>query len=338
MGPIKTDLGLSDTEYSLLAGLAFALFFTFMGLPFGRLADRSARHVIVALGTLAGGLAALRAGHAHGFAQLFGARIFAGVADAALSPAARSMLSDLFLPVKRARAFPVYSLGIYIGAGIAFGAGGVVVGMVAANPTIILPMVGEIRSWQSVFFVIAIPAILLAPILLLVREPARRGVAAASTSLSVRATAGYVWERRKLFLPFFFGFGIVILAGFAMLSWAPEFFIRTYGMSPRDAGVSISMTMVFAGSVGVLSGGWFGDWLLARGRKDAVLLSEIVAAVGGLIPGVLFPLMPTAGLAQLMLAPVFFFGAFASGAAPSASLSANIIWSAVHWCSNPPTT
>ncbi len=107
VGPIKADLKLSDTEYSLLAGLAFALFFTLMGLPFGRLADRATRKVIVAIGALAGGSAALTAGLASGFAQLFGARVFAGTADAALGPSAFSMLADLFPPSKRGRAFSI---------------------------------------------------------------------------------------------------------------------------------------------------------------------------------------------------------------------------------------
>jgi len=318
VGPIKADLKLSDTEYSLLAGLAFALFFTLMGLPFGRLADRATRKVIVAIGALAGGVAALTAGLASGFAQLFGARVFAGTADAALGPSAFSMLADLFPPSKRGRAFSIYSLGIYIGAGIAFGAGGVIVGMVAETPMTTLPLLGTLKSWQAVFFVIAIPALVLAPLLLLIKEPARRGMASASGEISIRETIAYVWARRGLFAPFFIGFGIVVLAGFATLAWTPEFFIRRFGMSARDAGVNIGMTMVFAGSVGVLAGGWYVDWMARRGHKDAVLIAGILAAGGGLIPGVLFPLMPTADLAQLMLAPVFFFGAFASGAAPSA--------------------
>ncbi len=190
--------------------------------------------------------------------------------------------------------------------------------MVAETPMATLPLIGEVKSWQAVFFVIAIPAIVLAPLLLLIKEPTRRGRTSATGQISTGETFTYVWVRRGLFAPFFVGFGIVVLAGFATLAWAPEFFIRRFGMSARDAGVNIGMTMVFAGSVGVLVGGWFVDWMAKRGHKDAVLIAGILAAIGGLVPGVLFPLMPTAALAQLMLAPVFFFGAFASGAAPSA--------------------
>jgi MFS family permease len=319
VGPVKADLGLTDTGFSLLAGLAFALFFTFMGLPFGRLADRFQRRVIVALGTLAGGVAAIGAGLSTSFATLFTARAAAGTADAALGPSAFSMLADLFPPDKRARAFSVYSLGIYIGVGVAFGAGAFLVGAVASTPTTVLPIVGEVRSWQAVFFLIALPSLVLSPLLwLLLREPERRGLAAGDEPLSVAATTRYVWDRFALFGPFFIGFGIIVLANFATLAWTPEFFIRRFGMDVKDAGLIIAATMIPAGSIGVLAGGWFADRLHRRGRRDAVLITGIVAAVGAVIPGIAFPLMPTAELARLMLFPVFFFGAFASGAAPSA--------------------
>lgn len=318
VGPVKRDLNLSDTEFSLLAGLAFALFFTFMGLPLGRLADRMQRRGIVAFGSLAGGLAAVAAGLSTSFLGLFGARAAAGTADAALGPSAFSMLSDLFPPEKRARAFSVYSLGIYAGVGLAFGGGGVLVGMVAQDPSIVLPVVGEVRSWQAVFFLLAVPSLILSPLLfVLLREPARRGIDT-DGDFSIRATGAYVWQRFALFGPFLFGFGIIVLANFATLAWTPEFFIRRFGMSAGDAGVMIGMTMVWAGGTGVLAGGWFSDWLQARGRKDAVLFTGIVAALGTMIAGVAFPLMPSAGLAQVAMVPVFFFGAFVSGAAPSA--------------------
>ncbi|MBB6227913.1 MFS family permease [Polymorphobacter multimanifer] len=318
VGPIKADLQISDTQFSLLAGLAFAIFYTVMGLPFGRLADRASRRLIVVVGTLAGGMAAAACGLANSFAALFGGRVFAGTADAALGPSVFSMLADLFPPASRARAFSVYSLGIYFGAGLAFGAGGLVVGAVAENPQVTLPLIGTVQAWQAVFLVIAAPAFLLAPFLLLLPEPVRRGRAETPEQLRVRETLRYVWTRRALFGPWFFGFGIVVLANFATLAWTPEFFIRRHGVSPRDAGVQIGLIMAVAGSVGVLAGGWFADWLASRGRRDGTLIAGALACLGGMVPGVMFPLVDDPALAKALLAPLFFFGAFASGAAPSA--------------------
>lgn len=318
VGPVKADLGLNDTQFSLLSGLAFALFFTVMGLPLGRLADRATRRVIVAGGTLAGGIAGLLAAMSGSFGQLFGARAFAGTADAALSPSAFSIIADLFPPEKRGRAFSVYSLGIYIGIGVAFAAGGALVGYFAGQPSVVVPILGEIRSWQAVFLAISIPSLLLAPLFLLLPEPARRGVERPAAELSMAETARYVWRRRDLFFPYFVGFGIIVLANFATLAWTPEYFIRNFGIPPQQIGATMGMLMTGAGALGVLSGGWFNDWLHARGRKDAVLITGIVTCIGFMTASILFPLMPTPGLAMLFLAPVFFFGAFASGAAPSA--------------------
>ncbi len=318
VGPIKADLQLTDTQFSLLAGLAFAIFYTVMGLPFGRLADRFSRRLIIVFGTVAGGLAAGAAGLASGFASLFGARIFAGTADAALGPAVFSILADLFPPERRARAFSVYSLGIYIGAGLAFGLGGVIVGMVAASPLVSVPLVGEVRAWQAVFLAIAAPAFVLAPFLLLLPEPARRGAAATPADLQIRATLRFLWTERRLFLPWFIGFGIVVLAGFASLAWTPEFFVRRFGAAPRDIGVQVGLIMAASGSAGVLVGGWVTDWLAARGRTDASLITGALAALAGTIPGVAFALAGDADTARAWLVPLFFSGAFASGAAPAA--------------------
>lgn len=318
VGPVKADLGLNDTQFSLLSGLAFALFFTVMGLPLGRLADRATRRVIVAGGTLAGGIAGILAALSGNFAQLFGARAFAGTADAALSPSAFSIIADLFPPEKRGRAFSVYSLGIYIGIGVAFGVGGALVGAFAGQPSVTLPLLGEIRSWQAVFVAIAVPSLLLAPFFLLLPEPARRGTAAHGEMLNVSATVSYVWERRGLFFPYFVGFGIIVLANFATLAWTPEYFIRTFGTPPAEIGATMGAMMAAAGALGVVAGGWFNDWLHARGRQDAVLITGIVTCIGFMTSSILFPLMPTPDLAKLFLAPVFFFGAFASGAAPAA--------------------
>jgi len=320
VGPIKADLRINDTQFSLLSGFAFAIFYTVLGLPFGRLADRYSRRRIIAIGAALWSAATVACGFARSYAALFAARVGVGVGEASLGPAAFSMMSDLFPPERRARAFSVYSLGIYIGAGLALVFGGLIVGAVSSTPTIELPFVGEVASWHAAFILIGAPGLLLPVFLYLVPEPARRGRATVATTRGpgLRETLSHVWGHRALFGPFLLGFALMVLAGFATLAWAPEMFIRTYGSNPAEAGTSIGLTMVAAGSAGVLAGGWFADRLLARGRRDAVLIGGVVSALAGVIPAIAFPLMPTAGAALALLALVFFFGAFVSGAAPSA--------------------
>jgi MFS family permease len=316
VGPIRADLKLSDTEFSLLSGAAFAIFYTFLGLPFGRLADRVSRRKLVAAGAFFWSLMTMLSGFTRSFGQLFAARVGVGVGEAALNPAAFSMLADLFPPERRGRAFSVYSLGIYVGAGLAFGIGGVIVGAIASTPTVTLPLLGETASWHATFFAMGIPCLLLPLLLLALPEPERRDRAPASPSL------GEAWRwmgaRWRLLAPFCIGFGLMVLAGFAVLAWAPEFFVRAHGAAPQEAGVAMGIEMVVAGSVGVLAGGALSDRLTRAGRSDAVLIVGVIAAWGGLLPGLLFPLVPSMTLALILLALVFFFGAFASGAAPAA--------------------
>ncbi len=317
VAPVKADLNISDTQFSLLSGLAFALFYTVLGVPFGRLADRMSRRALISAGAFLWSLMTMVSGLTHTYWQLFAARVGVGVGEAALGPAAFSMLSDLFPPEKRARAFSVYSLGIYIGAGLAFGLGGIIAGSIAANPRTVLPVVGEVASWQAVFFIIGGPGLLLPLLMFMLPEPARRGPRIAEP-LALGDAARWVWQRRRLFGPYFIGFGVMVLYGFAVLAWAPELFRRIHGMDIREVGTTIGLTMAFAGSAGVLAGGYYTDRLRQRGKADSALIAGIVSALAGIIPGVLFPLVAAPGLALALLAAVFFTGAFASGAAPAA--------------------
>lgn len=316
VGPIRADLKLSDTEFSLLSGAAFALFYTFLGLPFGWLADRVSRRSLVAAGAFFWSLMTMLSGFTRSFGQLFAARVGVGIGEAALNPAAFSMMADLFPPEQRGRAFSVYSLGIYVGAGLAFGIGGIIVGAVASTPTVSMPLIGEVASWHATFFALGAPGLLLPVLLLALPEPQRRERAPVQPSL--REAWTWMGTRWRLLAPFCIGFGLMVLAGFAVLAWAPEFFVRTHGANPRDAGLAIGLAMVLAGSIGVLAGGALSDRLTKAGRTDAVLIVGVIAAWGGLLPGLLFPLVPSMTLAVLLLGAVFFFGAFASGAAPAA--------------------
>ena len=144
--PIRNDIGISDTQISLLAGLAFSVFYTVMGIPLARLADQSNRKAIITVGVASWSLMTALCGAAQNFWQLFLARIGVGVGEATLSPAAFSIISDYFPKNRIARAFSVYSMGVYFGAGLAMMIGGLVIKMVSASPTVVLPLVGEVYS------------------------------------------------------------------------------------------------------------------------------------------------------------------------------------------------
>src|ERR1700723_2715558 len=175
--PMKRDLQISDTQIGILQGSAFALLYIFLGLPIARLSDRHSRRAIIAAGVFIWSIMATLCGLARTVMQLFVARIGVGVGEAALSPAAYSIITDSFPLSKLGKAFGVYNIGITIGAGVAFLVGGIVVAAVShAGATYTLPVLGEVRAWQMVFIVTGAPGIVLPLLLLTFPEPARREI------------------------------------------------------------------------------------------------------------------------------------------------------------------
>jgi MFS family permease len=122
--PIRRDLHISDTGVTLLGSVAFSIFYTTVGIPIARLADRTHRRNLMAVGLAFWSVMTAAGGLARGFWGLFAARVGVGVGEAALSPAAFSLLSDYFPPRKVALAISVYSMGLYFGAGLAYMIGG----------------------------------------------------------------------------------------------------------------------------------------------------------------------------------------------------------------------
>ena len=155
--PIKHDLQLSDTQFSLLHGLAFSLFYAFMGMPIALLADRFSRPRIIAIGVAFWSLATAVCGLSRNFTQMFLARIGVGIGEAALSPATYSMLSDMFPREKLGRAVAIYSIGSFIGGGVAFLIGGYVIDLLKNLDSVTVPLLGSMRPWQVTFFLVGLP-------------------------------------------------------------------------------------------------------------------------------------------------------------------------------------
>ncbi len=172
--PIRRDLGISDTQISLLAGFAFAVFYSVLGVPIARLADRRSRRAIISVGVFLWSLMTAVCGLAKSFAGLFAARVGVGVGEATLSPAAYSMIADYFPPHKLARAIAVYAMGLYLGAGLAMIAGSAVVRLVSDAGPVTVPFIGTLFPWQLTFFAVALPGILVLAGMATVREPERR--------------------------------------------------------------------------------------------------------------------------------------------------------------------
>ena len=309
VAPIRQDLGISDTQFSLLHGLAFAIFYTGLGIPIARLADRHSRKLIIAAGVVIWSLATAACGIARGFAQLFGARVAVGVGEAALSPAAYSMIADMFPRQQLGRALGVYNTGVFLGAGLALIIGGAVVAAVADAATISLPWVGDVRGWQVVFFAVGLPGVLVAALVLTLKEPQRRESpgASAGTQMPISKVLGFLWQNRHAYLSHFFGFAMLGLFYNALFAWSPTLLIRRFEMSAGEAGLYLGLVTLLFGVAGILAGGWLTDRFDQGGRNDGAMRTGILAALGMIPFAVAAPLMPSAFLAILFYCPLMFF-------------------------------
>src|SRR5213592_2410923 len=122
--PIKKELAFTDLQLALLGTTSFVIFYTLLGVPFGRLADRVPRKNLIAGGLAVWSLFSGLTGFANGFWSIFFCRLMVGVGEATLGPAALSLLSDYFPPRMRATSQSVYASAIALGGGLAFFLGG----------------------------------------------------------------------------------------------------------------------------------------------------------------------------------------------------------------------
>ena len=307
--PMKRDLQISDTQIGMLQGLAFALLYTFLGLPIARLSDRHSRRAIIAGGVFIWSIMATFCGLARTALQLFIARIGVGVGEAALSPAAYSIITDSFPRSKLGGAFGVYNIGITIGAGIAFLVGGIVVAAVShAGATYTLPLLGEVRAWQMVFIVTGAPGVVLPLLLLTFREPARRGVlrtrSAAPAELlrpPLREVLGYIWLNRKFYCLHFIALALLAMCGYCVAAWLPTAIIRAYGVSYGQVGKVLGVSTILMNSTGMLLAGILCDRLTRKGHSDAPILVALISTCGIAVFSCLPTLMPTVTLVWIAI-------------------------------------
>lgn len=319
VGPIKADLSISDTQIGLLQGFAFAVFYTFVGIPMGRLTDRGDRRRIIAWGIFFWSVATAACGLAKTYWQLFLARVGVGVGEAALSPAAYSMLADSFRPHQRGRALGVYSMGVYLGIGLAAIIGGAVVGGLASRPPIHVPLVGPLAAWHVAFLVVGLPGVVLALWVRTLREPARRGLAAnAPAEVPLGEVVLFLRQNWTLFGGHFLGFSLLALAFNAVAFWMPPYLQRVHGLSPGEFGTPFGLILAVAGAAGIYAGGAVADLLRRRGLADAELWPGIASALAIWPLGVLTTQAADgwsslAWFAAFMFASSFPFAAAASG-------------------------
>lgn len=299
--PIQQDLAISDTEFGLLQGVAFGLFYTAMALPIGRMVDTGPRKRIIAAGVLVFSLFTLLSGLARSFMQLFVARVGVGAGEASVVPSAYSIISDMFPPERLGTAMSAFTMTAFVGIGLAYIAGGTVIAAMAVWDA--PGFIAGLAPWRRTFLLVALPGLVIVPMLmLLLREPARRG-AAAGGKVPVRAVARHLAAQRTALALLFAGFSMITLSGYASTVWTPALFIRTYGWTASQIGVAYGLLYLVLGPAGALLAGRLCDRMTARGVLDAPLKVAAWGYLGTGLFGGIAPLMPTGELALAVFAP-----------------------------------
>ncbi|RAK63046.1 spinster family MFS transporter [Phenylobacterium kunshanense] len=256
-GPIKADLGLTDSQLGLMGGLAFALFYTGLGVPIAALADRTSRTWIMTIAlALWSGFTAL-CGLTGNFWQLFLCRMGVGVGEAGGVAPAYSLISDYFPKEQRARALAAYSFGIPIGTALGILFGG---------------LIAHAVSWRAAFIVVGLAGVALAPLFrLIVREPPREVAPASAPTGGVGLLI-----RKPSFWLISLGAAASSVCGYGVAFWLPSFFERSLGMNLVDRSLFLGSMSLVGGVLGVWLGGVLGD-RLGRARPAAYLLVPAVA-------------------------------------------------------------
>ena len=299
VGPIQQDLMLTDTQMSLLMGLAFSIFYIFMAVPLGRLADNSVRRNIIVGGVTLWSLMTAACGLAGSYWHLFLARMGVGVGEASLTPSATSMIADYFPSGARGKALATYNAGVSLGTGFAMVFGGMVITYVSTSERHVLPMVGSVAAWQYVFFLVALPGLLVVLLMLTVREPARQETSSAAQNLSFRDVLTFLYGRKRIYVPLFLGMSVNTIVGYALFSWIPTSFSRVHGWTIGDIGLGYGLIILVTGPLGVFIAGSLIDKLHRAGQPNAELKVALLS-IAICLPGVVYLPLAATGQAALM--------------------------------------
>jgi MFS family permease len=315
IGPIKRDLGgLSDTEISLIIGLAFSAVYSLTTLPLARIADRYSRRNVVAAGIFSWSLMTALAGMANSFWALFGARMGVGVGEASLGPATQSILADYFEQHRLPLAYGIVAAAPFIGTGLANIVGGPLIDYLEARPLIVMPVFGEMYSWQTVLVVVGLPGILLTLLMFTIKEPKREGASADRTEgYSYRELWQFCLSRRKYLTYHFIAYLCLSIQGFAFLTWIVEFFVRIHGWTRTEIGLTYGSIALIVGIMGSIGAGYYAGYWLAKGRADAPMRLAFYGTIGLGPLAVIMPLVSSDWLAIAIIIPITFFMAMPPG-------------------------
>ncbi|SFG29519.1 Predicted arabinose efflux permease, MFS family [Novosphingobium sp. CF614] len=298
---VKAELHVTDQQLGILLGLAFVLFYSALGIPLARLADRASRPRMLAACLVAWSVMTAVCGLARSYAQLFVARMGVGVGEAGCVPPAHSLIGELFPREKRALAIGIFQCGATVG---------VSAGLLVAG------WLGEHFGWRATFQIIGMAGLPLALILVLtVRDPRARQPGAERQESTRQALVALLGRRAFVHLLLAYSLGSICSMG--IMQWLPSFLIRSFGLGLVEVGALSGLASLLSSVSGLLTGGLLVTWLMKRDPRWELWLPAITMAVATPM-FVLMALSPTAGLAIVMKMLATYMAAIASGVALAA--------------------
>ncbi|MBK9010368.1 MFS transporter [Novosphingobium sp.] len=266
--PIRRDLGVGDVEMGFLQGMGFTLFFALAGPFLGWMVDRYRRRLIIWAGVSFWSLCTAACGLADTYGELLIARFGVGAGEAALLPAAYSIISDLVEKSRLSRAMATFSLGAIAGGALSFALGGAIIGLVARYGGAVLPLIGPVQPWQLVFLSIGAIGLPLATLVWAIHEPERRRSGGVPGSVSAGGMDHFRrhWRFYALHIA---GFSLMCMITAAHVAWKATVLIRDYHWRVETIGWSMGLLSLICGAIGMYGSGVLADWLFRRGWRDA---------------------------------------------------------------------
>jgi MFS family permease len=315
VGPMKADLHASDSEIGWLYGI-FAVFYAVAGVPIAMLADRYARTRLIAVGIFLWSIMTTLCSTAGTFWHVLLARIGVGVGEAVLTPAANSLIADLFPRPRVPFAVSVFQAGSTIGSGLAFVVGGLVLALVQSGGRNYYPLLGELSAWQQVFLYCGIPGLVLVPLLLLLREPQRRQLSGDQVrGAPLKSVLAFYRRNSATLVLHHLGFLCLSLMGFGFVFWTISFFTRVHGMQASTAAQIFGWIFMIAGALGSMWTPLLAVRFSRQGHRDANILAGMVGGLLAMLAIMLVQTMPTAFWAFVCYVPAMFFVASPFGLA-----------------------
>ncbi len=314
IGPVKRDLGgISDFQVSLIMGFAFTFLYSVLSYPAGWVADRYNRKNLMAVGIAAWSAMTMLCGMVSQYWHLFATRMGVGVGEATLQPAATSSLSDYFPPHVLPLAMGIVASAPFIGQGLANIAGGPLIDYLEATPNYVLPLFGEVFSWQMVFLLVGAPGLLVALAMWGLREPSRHGKQTEEAGVPLREVWAFVKDRGAFFFLVFTAYLCLATQGWSLFSWLVEFYVRNHEWTRTEIGLTYGFIAMFVGMAGSIIGGAWAGRLIRRDSPDGTIRVVMYGSIVLLPVGAAITIVPDPWLGVALLVPATFCMAMPPG-------------------------